>query len=511
MGEEKIKNLDELSGIISNLKAQNKKIVHCHGVFDVVHYGHIQHFLASKKLGDILVVTTTPDQFIQKGPGRPFFHQDIRLKHLAALECIDFVALNKWPTAVDTIKLIKPDFYCKGKEVLDNKDIDAIKGSEKTVSNLALEEEALKFVGGKLHLTDEITFSASKIINQINYSIPEETKIYLNKFRQDFPIEKILDVLESIKDVKPLIIGDAILDEYVFCKSMEKAGKEAIIPHKFTNSETYLGGVFNVANSIAGFTKELGILTQIGNDVKELVNKGLMENVEKNIFVSDSETLIKKRYLNDYNNHKIFEIYNKNEIILDYDMQERVLSYLDKNIEKYNLIIVSDFGHGMLFPSLIEYLYNHGKFLAVNTQLNSGNSGYNFITKYKKADFVSLSERELRLPLQEKSTDIRIPIAKLSSIMNLNKVNITLGKNGSIYYQDGEFYHSPAFITETIDTVGAGDANFSLTALLAYKKINPTLIPFIGNCIGGLSTRVIGNKKQIDPMELRKFISYIMK
>ena len=511
MGEEKIKTLEEVSEIVSNLKNQNKKISHCHGVFDIVHFGHIQHFLSAKKLGDVLIVTITPDEFIQKGPGRPFFHQEIRLQHLAALECIDYVALNKWKTAVETIKIVRPDFYCKGKEVLENKNIDAIKTQEKTKSNLELEKEALESVGGELHLTDEITFSASKIINQITQSIPEESKNFLNKFRNEFTTEKILDTIQSLETIKPLIIGDALLDEYVFCDSMEKAGKEAIIPHKFINSEIYPGGVFAIANTISGFTKEPGILSYVGEDTKDLINKNLNQNIEKNFFLTNQPTIIKRRYLNNYNNHKIFEIYNTNEVNIAYDTQEKILSYLDKNIEKYNLIIVSDFGHGMLFPSLIEYLYNHGKFLAVNTQLNSGNLGYNFITKYKRADFVSLSERELRLPLQEKNTDIKISMAKLSNLMNLNKINITLGKKGSIYYQEGEYHHSPAFITEPIDTIGAGDTNFSLTSLLAYKKVNPKLVPFIGNCIGGLATRIIGNKKQIDPMELKKFISYIMK
>ena len=166
MLDNKIKEIEDLAGLIDSLKKQGKKIVHCHGCFDIVHPGHIEHFIDAKKQGDVLVVTVTPDRFVEKGPGRPFFNEKIRLKQLAAQGTIDYVALNKWSTAIETLRLIKPDIYVKGKEVLGNKDIDKIQTTEKISSNLSLEEEAVKSVGGELYLTDQITFSSSKIINQ---------------------------------------------------------------------------------------------------------------------------------------------------------------------------------------------------------------------------------------------------------------------------------------------------------------------------------------------------------
>ena len=165
----------------------------------------------------------------------------------------------------------------------------------------------------------------------------------------------------------------------------------------------------------------------------------------------------------------------------------------------------------MISENLRKYLINCGKFLAVNCQLNGGNLGYNFITKYEKGDFVSLNDRELRLPFQEKTGDIKIPIKKLSERLNLNRINITLGKSGSIYYQDGEYFHTPSFTKEPKDTVGSGEAVFSITSLLSYKNVNPEIIPFLGNCIGALATKIIGNQRAVDPIELNKFVSYIMK
>jgi rfaE bifunctional protein kinase chain/domain len=510
--ENKVKTLEELKPILEDHKKQGKKIVHCHGVFDLIHFGHLQHFLAAKKQGDILVVTLTPDRFIQKGPERPFFNEDIRLKHLSYIEFIDYVSLNNWPTAVETIKIIQPDIYAKGKEVLANKDVDKLneKGGKK--SNLAAEEEIVQSFGGKLYLTDEMTFSSSRIINSITSALSEDTKEYLRGFRKEFNTEQILEVLDSLKDLRVLVLGDAIFDEYAYCHVMGKASKEPIVPYKFLNSEVNLGGVFNVANHIANFVKDVSLVTCIGNNDYDFIETGLNNCIERNIFVqNDSQTIVKKRYLDAYKGFKIFEVYNVDELKINQDTEEKILRFLENNLSRFDLIVLSDFGHGLLTPKLIEYIGNCNKFVAINCQLNAGNSGYNFITKYKKADFVSLNETELRLPFQEKNSNIEIPINKLSSGLNLDKINITLGKSGSVYFQENNHHYVPSFTKDPVDTIGAGDIVLSLTSLLAYKGIRPEIIPFLGNSIGALAVKIIGNKRSVDPQELKKFVAYILK
>src|SRR5437588_8934104 len=108
---DKILRLEELAGVSASLKAQGKTVVHCHGVFDPLHIGHIRHFEQAKKLGDVLVVTVTPDRYVNKGPHRPIFPEDLRAEAIAALECVDFVAINRWPMAIETILLLRPDLY----------------------------------------------------------------------------------------------------------------------------------------------------------------------------------------------------------------------------------------------------------------------------------------------------------------------------------------------------------------------------------------------------------------
>ena len=153
----KILDLNELAEKLSELKSHGKKIVLCHGCFDLMHPGHIKYFQASKKMGDTLVVTITPDQFVDKGPNRPVFDQSLRAESIAALECVDYVAINRWPTAEKTLRLLLPNYYVKGQEFE--------KLQDKT-GKIKKEIEAVKEIKAEMRFTHEIVFSSSKLIKE---------------------------------------------------------------------------------------------------------------------------------------------------------------------------------------------------------------------------------------------------------------------------------------------------------------------------------------------------------
>jgi rfaE bifunctional protein nucleotidyltransferase chain/domain len=153
----KILELDELAKKIRDLKSRGKKIIHCHGCFDLMHIGHIKYFQASKKMGDVLIVTLTPDIYVDKGPDRPVFSQELRAESIAALECVDYVAVNKWPTAEDTLRLLRPDIYVKGQEFEDLED---------KTGKIQKENIIVKEIGAQMRFTHEIVYSSTKLLNQ---------------------------------------------------------------------------------------------------------------------------------------------------------------------------------------------------------------------------------------------------------------------------------------------------------------------------------------------------------
>jgi len=152
----KILDIAELGKRFSEFRIQGKVTVLCHGCFDLMHPGHIKHFQAAKKMGDILAVTVSPDEFIDKGPGRPVFVQSLRAESIAALECVNFVAINRWPTAEETLRLLRPAIYVKGQEFENLQD---------KTGKIQKEFDVLKEIGAELRVTKEVVFSSTKLIN----------------------------------------------------------------------------------------------------------------------------------------------------------------------------------------------------------------------------------------------------------------------------------------------------------------------------------------------------------
>lgn len=147
---------EELAEILKEHKSHGKTVAHCHGCFDLMHPGHIKHFQAAKDLCGILVVTVTPDIFVDKGPGRPVFNQNLRAESIAALECVDYVSINQWPTAEELLRLLRPDFYVKGQE---------FEHLEDKTGKIQKEYDVVKEVGAEIRFTQEIVFSSTKLIN----------------------------------------------------------------------------------------------------------------------------------------------------------------------------------------------------------------------------------------------------------------------------------------------------------------------------------------------------------
>lgn len=153
----KIIEMEALAEKVRELRSMGRVIVHCHGCFDLMHIGHIKYFQEAKRMGDVLVVTISPDIYVDKGPGRPVFNETLRAEAIAALECVDYVAVNKWPTAEDTLRLLRPDIYVKGQE---------FENLEDKTGKIQKEYEVAKETGTEVRFTHEIVFSSTQLLNK---------------------------------------------------------------------------------------------------------------------------------------------------------------------------------------------------------------------------------------------------------------------------------------------------------------------------------------------------------
>lgn len=502
----KIKALSELAEIVSTYKSHNKSVVHCHGVFDLVHPGHIRHLEAAKLEGDVLVVTVTPDEFVNKGPGRPVFNQRLRAESLAALECVDYVAVNEWPTAVETIRLLRPNVYVKGSEYAQREN--------DLTGKIYDEERAVKDVGGRIRFTEDVTFSSTHLLNSYFDALPPEVESYLRGFRETYTPDEVIRQLDSLRKLKVLVVGDTIIDEYHFCRPYGMASKSSSIAAQFLEAEAYAGGVLAVANHIAGFCDNVHLVTCLGeHDSKEgFIREHLKRNVSAQFFSRpDASTVIKRRYVQRYLTTKLFEIAFFNDHPLPSHVDQAFSRYLDSAVGDFDVVVVTDFGHGLMSPASIEVLSTQSRYLAVNTQLNSVNQGYNVITKFPHADYICIDEEETRLACRDRYGGLESLVQHVTQQLDCRLITVTRGHRGSLTYKATKgFSSTPVFSREVVDTIGAGDAYLAITSLCACADFPPELIGFIGNAVGALAVRIVGNKQSVEPVPLFRYIKTLL-
>lgn len=503
----KVHSLEGLAEIVAKLKRDGKRVVHCHGVFDLVHPGHIRHFEAAKREGDVLVVTITPDRYVGKGPGRPVFTHELRAEFLANLSLIDYVAINKWPTAVETLKLLKPNVYVKGKEYSEP--------DEDLTGNIALERQAVEDGGGKILFTDDITFSSSSLINSHLSVFPPETEQFLRDFRGRHSAGEIIDRLQALKGLRVLVIGDTILDEYHFCSVVGKSPKANALNAQFLYSELYAGGVLAVANHVAGFCGEVELITCLGEQDprKEFVLGHLKPNVGPHMITRpDAPTTVKRRIVETGRYTKMFEESFINDSLLPTAFERDLVKKINQTAGKFDIVLVADFGHGLISPATATAISESARFLAANAQVNSANFGYNLITKYPRVNYPCLDEPELRLANHDRSSPVADLMRRTAGQLRCGVMSVTQANRGSTTFSaETGVVKTPVFSTAVVDTLGAGDAYLAVTAPCAATNMSADLLGFVGNAAGALKVGIIGNKASVEPVPMFKFITTLLK
>lgn len=503
----KILTLDRLIQKVKHLQNEGKVVVQSHGVFDLIHPGIITHLNSAKEQGDILIVTVIKDKDVRRGPSRPVFPEQFRVENVASLEQVDYACLVDDEIPFECVKKINPDIFAKGQ---------SIKERDQKIHNRIFEEEKELYLGKcRIFETGGFSFSSTQIINSFLDIYPEDTKQFLREFSKKYAFGDIVAHINSLRDLRVLLIGDGIIDEYHYCQPMGRSAKAPLVVHNYLYHEVFTGGAFAIANHLAGICDNVQLVSLLGKDKsqEDFIIKNLKPNVIPRFFYrEDGPTIVKKRYVNHYYNQKLFEVNYLNNTFIDETCERQVIEYLQTELPKYDVVLVSDFGHGFITKKIIRIIEKCSNSLAVNTQTNSANAGYNMITRYQSPHYVCLDETELRLAAQERFADIQEIAKNLSKVINTDYLIVTLGKKGSIgVNRTQEINSTPIFSAKVVDTVGAGDAFFSFTAPCFAKGMPLDLVSFIGNAVGALAVQIVCNKKSVEKYELFEFIHALLK
>lgn len=481
---------------------KSKKIVLCHGVFDVFHIGHLMHLKNAKSKGDILIVSITADQYVNKGPNRPYFNQSYRATLLASIDFINYIYISNSKTAEKALNDLKPDFFAKGEEYKNEKN-DISK-------NIIYEKNILKKNKGKIIFTNDKKFSSTDLVNNFFDVFSSQQKKFINQIKKKFSKSNILEIIESFSNVEVTLIGDALIDNYCYVNTLGLTAKNPTISSEYLYEEKYFGGVLATAEMLASLGSKVNLI--LYNYCQEKNHK-LISKFNKKIkvfFIKNNNKRnyipTKTRFLNKTRDIKLFQISNINQIKLSEIEENKYIKIIKKLNTKNNFLLLLDFGFGVFNEKFIKKIYKINKNIFLNVQTNSNNFGFNYFTKYSKFFYLSVDRREYELALSKK-----IQIENINKyILKKNLISITLGEQGSIFYNKKRIFNCPSFFLNAKDTTGCGDAYFIITSLLIKLGHKDEIVPFLGNCYAGLHSRIVGNKSFPSSIELAKTVTTLL-
>jgi rfaE bifunctional protein nucleotidyltransferase chain/domain len=470
-----------------------KTIGLCHGVFDIIHVGHIEHLKEAKDKCDILIVSLTSDRYVNKGPDRPFFNLEHRLNVISALEYVDVVTISDSPSSEHVINCIKPDYYIKGIEYKEKEDI---------TNKIDIERQAVEENGGQvLFLTNKNIFSSSKLLNDSLFG--KEFLEFTKEIKKEYTVEDIFNIIDRLSMEHINLVGEIIIDEYIYGSCLGKSSKYPSIVFNKNKSESFLGGVGAVANQLSPLVKKINLVTYIGDknfqESLEFITANLCDNISLDYIIKENSPTIKKtRFIDSYWKSRVFETYEINDRRLD----EKESIIKNEKMEFFHDPLIIDYGHG--------FLCGTEKAFAVNVQSNSGNRGYNFITKYNNAELYIIDEQELRLEMRDQHSSSFDLAKKLQTKLKETLV-VTIGSSGSIVISNDWQGIAPAISGEVKDAVGAGDAFFGIFSLL-FKQGTPSIVAvFLANIAGYMEANVIGHKHEYSKLEFKQAVATLLK
>lgn len=501
----KIKSPEELAVILANLKADGGTVVQCHGAFDLLHRGHLHQFEQACREGDLLVVSVTSDRFVNKGPNRPVFPLQVRMEMIAALECVDYVTFSDAASSEEVILILKPSVYIKGQAYED--------ASRDRSGKITLEHRAVESVGGRIHFTNELPIHSTPLLNSFVDPYPESVLRFLEGFKRKFPVDRVMEHLDNLRGLRVLILGEAIIDQYDFGERMDGSPKGGVLPMRHLSTELFAGGSLACANHVANFCSNVRLVANLGfaNSYEGFIREHLSANVQPSFLVRDGmPTIVKRREVDRAYLTKVTETYFMDDTPLSLGEESTLLQLLGENIDETDLVLVVDYGHGLITPRIVNFLEQEAPFLAVNTQTNSANKGYHVIHRYPRADFVCVDHQEARLTLRDKHSDIGEIATRIQNDLKAGTVAVTLGHKGSLVRNTDTAVVTPVFSKKVVDTIGAGDAFLSVTAPCVFNNVPLEVTALLGNATGALATTYLGNKESVTATMLRNFVTSLL-
>ena len=483
----KIKTAEELRALLGPCPRQ-KKVIMCHGVFDVVHPGHIRHLLYAKSKADILVTSITADRYITKGVHRPHVPQDLRAMNLAAFEVVDYVVIDKNEKPLENLSIIQPDYFAKGFEYT------ATGMPAKTAEEAAV----VQSYGGEMIFTPgDIVYSSTSLINLAPPAIRLE-KLQIEMERAGLTFDRLRETLDKMAGYRVHVVGDTIIDSYTHCAMIGGQTKTPTMSVLFERKVDYVGGAAIVAKHLRAAGGDVTFSTVVGkDDLRTLLIEDLKaDGIDVRAIVDSSRPTVNKNAIvvGGYRLLKVDTLDNRS-------ISDQILHDMTKTIGGVatDAVVYADFRHGIFnrrtIPEFIRALPPQC-YKVADSQVASrwGN-----IVDFQGFDLITPNEREARFALGDQDSGIRPLASQLYDAANCKLLILKLGERGVLACRSKDhesldsYFVIESFVDRVVDAVGAGDALLAYATLAMLATKNEAVATILGAIAAAVECECDGN------------------
>ena len=503
----KVKTVEELKLAIGP-RPRSKRVIMCHGTFDIVHPGHIRHLIYAKSKADILVASLTGDRHIVKANFRPYVPEQLRAMNLAVLEMVDYVIIDSEPKPLRNLEQIQPDYFAKGFEYVKGGVIDP-----RTQEELSI----LESYGGEfIYTPGDIVFSSSAIIESEPPDLSVE-KLMVLLHGEDLDFDGLRAILHKLEGVSAHVVGDTIVDSYTYTTLIGGNTKTPTFSVRHDKQLDYVGGAGIVAKHLRAAGADVTFTTVLGEDalkdfvLDDLKSAGIKVNAvidptrpttNKNAFIADNYRLL-----------KVDKVDNRS-------ISERILHRFEELIRDTptQTVLFSDFRHGIFnrhtIPSLTAALPREA-FRVADSQVASrwGN-----ILDFTDFDLITPNEREVRFALGDQDSVVRPLGLELYRQARCKTLILKMGARGLITYRSvpraeedlRSFFVIDSFAENIVDAVGAGDALLAYATLSMVATGNTAAASVLGSIAAAVECEHDGNVP-VEPAQVLRKLAAIEK
>ena len=455
-------------------RPRKKKVILCHGNFDVVHPGHVRHLIYAKSKADILVVSITADKHIDKGIYKPFVPEGLRSVNLAAFEMVDYVIIDNNKTSLNTLKKLNPDYFAKGFEYTSAGLPPATKDEAKIVE---------KYGGEMIFTPGDVVYSSTKILNLSKPNIDNFKLLDLMQ-RNKLTFEILKDALKKIKKLKVHVLGDTIIDTHTKTNLIGGYLKTPTPSVLYQETKSYTGGAAIVAKHLKAAGAEVNFTTILGNDeLKNFVISEMKKSKIKLNFILDKNRPTTNKNTIISNNYNLLKIDKVDNQPISTNILNKIKDIILK--DNYDVFIFSDFRHGIFNKSSIPTLSRSIKKKAFKVADSQVATRWGNIADFKNFDLITPNEKEVRFSLADQDSSISELTRKLMKVSGFKNLILKLGERGTVTVakKNSLSFATPSFARNIVDAVGAGDA------LLAYASLCLVLTKSIvpANILGSIA------------------------